>query len=74
MPDVTTTPVAEELDAPVEGRRRDPAWIVSALVVVAACATVLATLHPELLLRNTTASGGDMGAHVWFPEIGRAHV
>ncbi|MFM7617822.1 MAG: hypothetical protein ACKO72_10245, partial [Actinomycetes bacterium] len=56
------------------GRRRDPTRIVSALVVLAACLTVLVALRPELLLRNTTANGGDMGAHVWFPAYLRDHL
>ncbi len=29
---------------------------------------------PALLLRDTTANGGDMGAHVWFPAYLRDHL
>ncbi|MFM7061209.1 MAG: hypothetical protein ACKOZL_08510 [Actinomycetes bacterium] len=71
---MTTTSSAEATRSPAGGRRRDASRIVSALVVVACCLTVLAALHPELLLRNTTASGGDMGAHVWFPAYLRDHL
>src|SRR5262245_40864504 len=48
-------------------------WI--GLFVLAACvAFVLFELHPELLLRNTTASGGDTAAHVWWPAYLRDHL
>lgn len=74
MPVVTSTPSAVAHDAPAGGRRRDPARIISVLVVIASCLTVLAALHPELLVRNTTTNGGDMGAHVWFPAYLRDHL
>jgi hypothetical protein len=28
---------------------------------------ILSVLHPDLILRNNTPTGGDMGAHVWGP-------
>ena len=36
-------------------------------VVLGATLIVLAVLHPDLILRNNTPTGGDMGAHVWGP-------
>lgn len=36
-------------------------------VVLGATLLVLSALHPELILRNNTPTGGDMGAHVWGP-------
>jgi hypothetical protein len=36
-------------------------------IVTAAAGYVLASMHPSLLLTNTTPTGGDMGAHVWGP-------
>ena len=30
---------------------------------------VFVQLGPKLLLRNTTITGGDTGAHVWFPDF-----
>lgn len=36
-------------------------------VVLGATLIVLSVLHPELILRNNTPTGGDMGAHVWGP-------
>jgi hypothetical protein len=45
------------------------------LVVVGLCvAFVLWHLQPDLLLRNTTPAGGDMGAHVWGPAYLRDHL
>ena len=29
---------------------------------------------PDLLLSNTTANGGDTGAHVWWPAFLRDHI
>jgi len=42
-------------------------------VLVVCFGVVLAALHPSLLFANTTASGGDMGAHVWWPAFLRDH-
>jgi len=36
-------------------------------VVLGATLMVLAVVHPDLILRNNTPTGGDMGAHVWGP-------
>ena len=36
-------------------------------VVLGATLIVLSILHPDLILRNNTPTGGDMGAHVWGP-------
>ena len=43
--------------------------VVLANIAVVACCCLFVWLHlqPHLLLRNTTPSGGDMGAHVWGP-------
>ncbi|MEY2425031.1 MAG: hypothetical protein QOI61_603 [Actinomycetota bacterium] len=48
--------------------------IITVAVVVAAIGFTFAQLHPELLLANTTAAGGDMGAHVWTPAFLRDHL
>ncbi|HEX2577365.1 MAG TPA: hypothetical protein VHK88_13505, partial [Aquihabitans sp.] len=42
--------------------------LVSFVVVALGTALVLATLHPTDLWRDTTPTGGDMGAHVWGPR------
>jgi hypothetical protein len=36
-------------------------------VVLGATLLILSVLHPSLILRNNTPTGGDMGAHVWGP-------
>lgn len=48
-------------------------WVTFA-VVAGAAAFILYTLHPELIFRNTTPTGGDMGAHVWGPMYLLRHV
>lgn len=55
--------------------RRVPAegW-VSLGVLAVATGFVLSQLQPELLVRNTTPAGGDMGAHVWGPAYLRDHL
>ncbi len=47
---------------------------VSAAVVVVCTWLVLMTLHPGDLWRNTTPTGGDMGAHVWGPRYLMDHL
>ena len=36
-------------------------------VVLGATLIILSILHPNLILKNNTPTGGDMGAHVWGP-------
>src|SRR5947207_675173 len=48
-------------------------WI--GVAIVAACSIfVFFQLHPSLVLSNTTITGGDTGAHVWFPAYLRDHL
>ena len=47
---------------------------VSLFVVAAWAAFVFHVVHPDLIFRNTTATGGDMGAHVWGPRYLREHL
>ncbi|MGZ4800934.1 MAG: hypothetical protein ACXV77_15605, partial [Acidimicrobiia bacterium] len=43
-------------------------WI--GLAILAACVVyIFVQLGPSLVLRNTTITGGDTGAHVWFPDF-----
>ena len=44
------------------------------LVVGGATIFLLLTLHPDLIFRNNTPTGGDMGAHVWGPAFLRDHL
>lgn len=36
-------------------------------IVLGATLIILSVLHPNLILKNNTPTGGDMGAHVWGP-------
>ena len=47
----------------------DSSWVrwVGLCVAVLCAVAVFASLGPELILSDTTATGGDMGAHVWGP-------
>lgn len=44
------------------------------VIVAACCGFVFYSLHPQLILANTTPTGGDMGAHVWGPPFLRDHL
>jgi len=48
--------------------------IASIVVVAGATLFLLKTLHPGLIFRNNTPTGGDMGAHVWGPAFLRDHL
>jgi hypothetical protein len=68
-----TQPDPAALAAAADRRRR--ARTVLDVAVVAACVVfALWHLQPDLLLRNTTPAGGDMGAHVWGPAYLRDHL
>lgn len=65
----------EDTELPPGDRDLTRVWrVLGALVVAACCGLVLWQLNPGLLLRDTTPSGGDMGAHVWFPAFLRDHL
>jgi hypothetical protein len=48
--------------------------IITFLTVAAATLLIVTVLHPGLMLRDTTPTGGDMGAHVWGPAYLRDHL
>lgn len=57
---------------PRSGRRGAARWVpaaATATVVVVVWAVTLSQLHPELLLRATTTTGGDTGAHFAMPRF-----
>jgi len=78
VPDGPT--VATSTRWPTSRRRRSLSnreWAerIATIVVVAGCVLyTLAQLHPDLILKNTTPAGGDMGAHVWGPAYLRDHI
>ena len=43
--------------------------MITTAVVLGATLMVLATMQPQLIFRNNTPTGGDMGAHVWGPAF-----
>jgi hypothetical protein len=47
---------------------------VTAVLVAVCVGFVFWHLEPELLLRDSTPAGGDMGAHVWAPDYLRDHL
>ena len=74
----TTSPARADRDVPRRHPGRGAAphvhTIVDVVVVAACVGFVLWHLQPDLLLRNTTPAGGDMGAHVWGPAYLRDHL
>jgi hypothetical protein len=51
-----------------DGYDRLEHWV--GLAILATCIVyVFVQLGPSLVLRNTTITGGDTGAHVWFPDF-----
>jgi hypothetical protein len=57
-------------------RRRVPSIqaVVTTVVIAAAGIYILLQLQPGLIAADTTAAGGDMGAHVWGPAYLRDHL
>lgn len=62
-------------------RVTDPVWwathwvgVVSFGIVALCCGFVFWRMRPDLLFQDTTPTGGDMGAHVWFPAFLRDHL
>ena len=67
-------------DAPAPREPMDPEqrlelekWF-GLLVAIACGIAVFVSLGPDLLFRNTTPTGGDMGAHVWGPKFLTDHL
>lgn len=49
--------------------------VIATFVGVAGCVLVVwLAMNPSLVFTNTTATGGDMGAHVWWPAFMRDHL
>ncbi|HUP87073.1 MAG TPA: 6-pyruvoyl-tetrahydropterin synthase-related protein [Acidimicrobiales bacterium] len=57
-----------------ERRRPSLTSVVTWVIVVVAGFYILLQLQPGLIAANTTAAGGDMGAHVWAPAYLRDHL
>jgi hypothetical protein len=73
-------PGGEEPDEPVPSPSTRVRWYdrlefwASLAIVAVCCGYVLSQLRPGLLLLDTTAAGGDTGAHPWFPAFLRDHL
>lgn len=65
--DVTGTPPPSSETTTRQPFDRLEYW-VGVAIVAACCVFVFMQLGPKLVLRNTTVTGGDTGAHVWFPD------
>ncbi len=65
--DVTGTPPPSSETTTRQPFDRLEYWIGVAIVATC-CVFVFMQLGPKLVLRNTTVTGGDTGAHVWFPD------
>ncbi len=63
-----------QLDTMRRDRWRAAEAFVSLFVVAGATILVLAAAHPNLVLRDTTPTGGDMGSHVWGPMYLMRHL
>ena len=50
-------------------RRLNTQQVISLVVVAGSTLMLFLTLHPELIFRNNTPTGGDMGAHVYGPAF-----
>ena len=55
-------------------RRPTVASIATLVAVAGAALFIFVQLQPGLLFTDTTANGGDMGAHVWGPAFMRDHL
>jgi|GEM_PF-63053 len=61
------------LDDPEHSGAKLAKW-VSWGILAACCVIVFISLDPMLILQNSTATGGDMGAHVWGPRFLSEHL
>ena len=71
--DASTEPDDEVRSPRVDLYNRYLNWLGIAIVAVC-CIYVFIELQPRLLFLNTTPTGGDTGAHVWFPAYLRDHL
>ena len=62
-----------DIDDPENSGANLAKW-VSWGIVATCCAIVFISLDPLLIFQNTTATGGDMGAHVWGPRFLSDHL
>src|SRR4051794_7418950 len=79
VPEAVRSPWRPEVGPALRRARRRLAavkpssWVTLAVVLICA-GFVFYTVYPNLVFRNTTPTGGDMGAHVWGPRYLREHL
>ena len=71
--DASTEPGDDALHRAGNSYDRYLNWLGIAVVAVC-CVYIFIELQPRLLFLNTTPTGGDTGAHVWFPAYLRDHL
>ena len=64
----------ERVDALRSDRRRLVTLIVRFTVLGISTFIAIRVVQPSEIIRNTTPTGGDMGAHVWGPAYLRDHL
>lgn len=80
-PDAGPGPV-DEVTLPEAETPAPSAWtperilclITTVVLVGGSTFFVLRSVHPDLIFKDTTPTGGDMGAHVWGPAYLRDHL
>jgi hypothetical protein len=72
--DPTTDAVDEATLAAERERIRTIQLWVGWAIALGCAVLVFASLNPRLVLSDTTATGGDMGAHVWGPRFLADHL
>ena len=55
-------------------RRRLITLLVQVTLLGISTFIAVRVIQPSLIVRNTTPTGGDMGAHVWGPAYLRDHL
>jgi hypothetical protein len=71
--DAPTEPVEEVPAPPTKRYDHFLDWVGIAILAIC-CVYIFVQLQPRLLFLDTTTSGGDTGAHVWFPAYLRDHL
>ncbi len=71
--DGTSGDLPVPVDSPDHSGRQVMDW-VSWGIVAACMAVVFLAMQPQLLFTDSTATGGDMGAHVWGPRYLMDHL
>ena len=72
--ETTATPVPQSAPREAWTPQRLARLLTPMLVIGLLTGITFGMLHPDLIFRNTTPTGGDMGAHVWAPAYLRDNL